>query len=284
MKRVFIIISILLAISLALPYFVCADSNTSTGETADPHTNQLSSSYIDPSVLDKLDLGPLDKIVKCYSVDYESAFSEYSTFEEVLNSDYLNYIFYVVQSDEEGIKYYNEDGTEAGTPVQVNNTFNTLVLPAYFTESMIKLISPDINVYNVYYLAKLNTDGVAILYYETDMGNYVYYRTQSKRLMPPAVFVDLIRYRKRKHDTMMRGSITTEELSYDLSIYEIYSENFDPHYLPAHLDPNAEPEEAEEAGIHWPSVAKTAAGVAIAIVIGSLIWWKRKRDENYDFW
>ena len=279
MKKALVTIGIILCISFVLPLFVCADSSTSSGETADPHTNQLSSSYIDPSVLDKLALGPLDRIVKCYSVDCEAAFSEYSTFEEVLVSDYVKYIFYVVIYDEDGIKYYYGDGS----PVSLwNISFQNMVLPAYFSETVIKLISPDITVYNVYYLASLTT-GSAKLYYETDMGNYVYSRAgDGKRLMPPAVFVDLMRYNKRKHDAVMRGSIATEKLSYDLSIYEIYSENFDPHYLPAHLDPNAEPVEA--AGIHWLSVAKTAASVLIVIAVGSLSWWKRKRDENYDFW
>lgn len=278
MKKALVTIGIILCISFVLPLFVCADSSTSSGETADPHTNQLSSSYIDPSVLDKLDLGPLDKIVKCYYVDNKSAFCEYSTIEEVLASDYVSCIFYAVIYDKDGIKCYYEDCS----PIRPDAIpVNRKVLPAYFSETMIKLISPDITVNNVYYLA--GSTGGTVLYYETDMGNYVYSRAgDGKRLMPPAVYADLMRYNKRKYDTLGSGLFFTEELSYDLSIYEIYSENFDPHYLPAHLDPNAEPVEA--AGIHWLSVAKTAASVLIVIAVGSLIWWKRKRDENYDFW
>lgn len=276
-------ISFLLIISLSFPLFVYADSDTASRETADSHISQLSSSNIDAAVFEKLELNPTDRVIKIYSLFLTEAFSKYTAIRDLLTSESVLCI-YVVVSKENRAKdaYISSNGSELVSADE--DILGTIPVTAYYDESIIKNISPSITVYNTYYLYAHGVHQGYALYYETDMGNYVYYYAGwmgGANLMPSAAFVDcmVIRHKELIETAKLGGSIYSIPNYYE--IYNMNSENFDPHYLPAHLDPNAAPEKAD---VPWLTAAAIAAGALIVIAVGSLIWWKRKRDAEYDFW
>lgn len=240
MKKIFVTLHFLLCVILAIPSFVYANDIQETQTLTEKHISQFSSSNIDETVLKALDLNPTDKIVKLYNMSIVVAFSKYDTIGAVMDSEFVDQIFYVVLSDGGELEVYIVRNGSSPVKAIEENLVEESDLLTYYSDNAIKKISEDIEVYNVYYLwARPYYEGIA-LYYETNMGDYVYWNgtEAGECLMPSVVFVD---YMRTLYHEMFAPSLSVKGSSnggstYNIANYKINSSEFNPHILPVALN------------------------------------------------
>ena len=276
MKRTLIVLGILLSVGLAISSFVYAADTPPTEESLENHMSEFSSSYIDDSIYDTLEeLGVESsaQIVKVYNIPVVSLFARYSTIGEVMSKpQYSEAAFYVIR-DRDSLRYYD---INCGLNFLDKETFDFRVIPVYFNNEVIKTVSPDIIVYNVYYLSgATNYQGTA-LYYETDMGDYIYYMANEEYLMPRSTFVDCMTERNERSRAQegMIGATTFDMSKYQK--YNINSSTFDPSILSASaaVPMDTDPAKPDHTVLIVTIIAASVA--AMAAVSAVLILRKRK--------
>lgn len=233
MKRATTTLLILLCLLLTLAQFVYA----TTAETNKEYASELCPQQIDAAVLDVLELAPTDRVVKIYNIPIVFAFSSYSTINEVLDSEYGNREYYAISTAEGTVKYYTVN--KWLVPVQLDNDsyFDERNLDTFFSGSVIKKVSQEIKVHNVYYLTgETNHEGFA-LYYQTNMGDYVFFKdsigNDVRYLMPAAYFHDYMKAVGRQHGPKNVDGWHPNYKVAGYAHYDIRNTDYDPNIPPA---------------------------------------------------
>ena len=271
MKRILITLGVLLGIITALPSFGYA-SSTPQENTITPAMREESSLYIEPAALENTDLGPNDNIIRVYNTSI-SFFWSHSSIDEFLDSDYSDTQFYVILYSTGELKFYDE---YAGLRSTEGSMFHRDLPAIYFYDDPIKKLSPDITVYNLYYLSCATNMQSSVLWYETDMGEYVYYAGAGGLLMPSDVFIDYIRGWLKNKRGYNGGS--WEEVDIDISPYAINADTFDPSVLIGTVNTGNQAVEGDPGkpdNTPW-IIAASGAAVAAVAVAAVLILRKRK--------
>ena len=277
MKRVLITVYCLFCIVLSAPLFVHAVGASPVEDDSKSRINTHSSANIEASVLKELNLKSSDQIVKIYNLPIIFAFYKYSTIEEIMNSQYANVVYYRFWANGELMNYTPESGQRPA-----ENAFrNDFALQVYFENKIIKEISPDIVVYNVYYLSgETNRQGTA-LYYETNWGDYVFYDYYTGcYLMPSTVFVDYIRYLKLERRAAFAGGKNGGTFTYDLTLYDITSDTFDPSVLVGTVNTGNQPVDSDPGKPDNTPWIIAASGAAVAVVAAAAVLILRKRKAS----
>ena len=280
MNKIFISLCILTSIIFAISAPVCAAEIPSEDITAENRISEFSSSHIDADILGYFDVDSFDMVIKAYNMPIIFAFTHYSTINEVLNSVYNDQKLYAIVSDNKvQVVYLSVEG--GLPPVKAINPLHEWIdISAYLDDTIIKNVSPDIVVYNVYYLwGESNRQGSA-LYYETNMGDYVYYHKGAKYLMPNNVFAD---YMKTLYAEMLEDAKNGKDgyTIHDWSKYKLNSPDFDPSVLLENANVTPEPVDnnpGKPDNTPW-IIAASGAAVAVAAISAVLILRKRKASK-----
>jgi hypothetical protein len=220
MKRFAILALILLLFfSLALPVY--ADV---------PGELPPDSLTIDDATKAKFQLQPGETLFRVYNVAIRPAFIRDDNIADVLEGPETLGSYYASCSADGTVKVFQEDGT----PQENRGFIQETVLDIFQSGEAIAKVAENIVVHNVYYLSgETNFLGSAI-YYVTDRGDYVYYTSAkshvSNCLFPVDAFcqfledtVDLA----AQWDRYTAGKFLDGRNIWDLSVFEIDSENFD---------------------------------------------------------
>ncbi len=128
-------------------------------------------------------------VLRCYYLSFSKAFGNSTTMEKVMSSANAPSIHYAVLSTDGTYTVYDENFHRvypfySDTPVAP-------ALTEFLENGGIKAISPDIAIHKMYYLiGDRLTEGQGI-YYETNLGTYVYYCEGGEYLLPIADFCRL---------------------------------------------------------------------------------------------
>lgn len=243
MKRATTTLLILLCLLLTLAQFVYA----TTAETNKEYANELCPQQIDAAVLDVLELAPTDRVVKIYNLPIVSAFSRYATISDVLDSEYGDFEYYVVLTAEGIVKYYSVNKWLKPVQLVDYGYFDERNLDTFFSGSVIKQISKEIKVHNVYYLTGENDHEGFALYYQTNMGDYVFFKdsigNDVRYLMPAAYFHDYMKAVGRQHGPKNVNGWHPNYKVAGYAHYDIRNTDYDPNTPPATPTPIYETKE-----------------------------------------
>ncbi len=205
--------------------------------------SSMDSFNIDSSIKEKIGVLENDKVVfKIYSISIHHDFSTANSIKEILAEENILCTTYVVEKEDGGYKFYQNyngeyleifsnrftiiDGNEVQLPVV---SFSDEIMTAFMTNDIINKISSTIQIKNIYYLDGASTRTGTAIYYETDKGDYVYYRHHSigEKLFPLS---DFCSYQKEIYNEILKyadldGTFSLDGI-WDLSKYDFNSDSF----------------------------------------------------------
>ena len=281
MNRRCVSLSILLCTLWALSISVYAAVVESENDPTNMTISEFRSSYTDPVILELLGVDSSDNVVKMYNISVVDAFHDYRSITDVLSSEYYNQILYVVVTDnKEPTVYFAKPRKGEEIPVKAHddNLVQSKDLSAYFDETLIKSISPNITVYNVYYIWSVpDREGISI-YYETDLGDFVYYHNGGEYLMPINAFCDYMNILYNR--TYGLDEDTGSESAFNLSIYNLRSSSFDPGAWVENIKVTPEPVDSDPGKPDNTPWIIAASGAAAAVVAAAAVLILRKRKAS----
>lgn len=188
--------------------------------------------------INQVDIAEGEKIVKVYNITPPEAFAECSTIEEIISKWALPSFtyYYVISNDVTVRQIIRLDGLngkirESFVPSDSMRMKNRYTLPVkeIINNEGIKRVSSEIEISNVYYLdgEMIPGDGV-VVYYETNLGKYVYYYQMGEEyVIPLERFVEMMKEVAggRGPDSPPTSNISVSTL-FDLSEFNIKSETF----------------------------------------------------------
>jgi hypothetical protein len=265
MKKVIVILPLLLSVLLTTAFIAYA-----TDADQPKYNPQLCPQEIDDEILNVLDLNPSDKIVKVYNTPVIYAFSAHGAIEDVLNSEYGRNVFYVIVSDSGKVEFCTVTKELFVYRDGDGGYFNERNLETFFSGNVIQKISPNIKVHNVYYLSgENNFQGIA-LYYQTDMGDYVYYQdsigNDAQYLMPVEYFHEYTNAvdKQSPRNPASNGWHPDYKLT-NFAHFDFRNSIFDPHSPPT-------------ATYNIGVFIFIAMGVTLVAMLCCVIYWKKKRN------
>lgn len=190
--------------------------------TENPDTTD--SRYISTEILQAIDLSDTEFIFKIYPLYIRPAFADHVAIEDIMATCSGFYIrkrvsdqqLYEITIDENGLVHERHIDTDNGVRFY-QQTFDELQ-----TNEAIKAVSADITVERAYYFWGENYYSGTAIYYQTNLGDYVYY---CKHFVGECLFpADVFFAYQRRNSIDGRAS---EVL--DLSVYKWKSPNFNPH-------------------------------------------------------
>lgn len=223
MKKLISFLSLLLLFAaLTLP--------ANAAQTAQPED----SFHIPEDILAVLPLKSGDEVICVYSVILNSTFYRHSSIDALLdpNTEANVARYYCVKSADGTFATYR---IQNGEPVATIKVWGTWDDDGRNRETArLKHIDPNITVFSTYYLSGVRTEGSAI-YYKTSLGDYVYYDSihdRAEYLFSIEAFCAFQSAVYRENIVMnlkepLVGAIINN--LWDLSAYDISSDNFDPH-------------------------------------------------------
>ena len=189
--------------------------------------NDNDSLKIDSDEAAKFKYNSDDIIIKIYNGSYMHGFAEKATIDELITSKYVGEPYYYVLSKSEGYQYKVERKGEIGN-IDISD-WNKLYKITLSPLNILKTISSDIQVQNVYCLdGNPSHDGV-YMYFITNKGYYVYYKeyvsAENEYLLPIEKFYDfaiaVYTERKKNSDLGLVGGTKPIEEIFDLEPYKI---------------------------------------------------------------
>ena len=257
------------------------------------------SSDIPEEALALLPLKYGDQVIRIYTVNTFMHFSTCNNIVELFHANYTDFmIFYAVISSDgtvtdyciiDGqprmVERYVEDEDGKLTVVNYHDWLHR-ILDLYLQGDVLKSIDPNISIENAYYVATY--DEGDIIYYETNMGEYVYcnfqryfpYRPETGEFIfsleafceYQRIVDEACREFMKEHPFEVGGSGGNNAVAntLDLSAYQIDSPNFDPDA------PFPVPKDNESHGTLW-----LIGGITLALVLSAAAtWFFLRRRKN----
>ena len=274
-------------------------SISSPAYASDYYKNGGDSSDIPEEVLALLPLKYGDQVIRIYTVNAFMHFSTCNNIVELFHANYTDFmIFYaVISSDGTVTDYCIIDGqprmveryvAAENDEWTVVNYYDHLhrILDLYLQGDVLKSIDPNISIENAYYVATY--DEGDIIYYETNMGEYVYCNFQryfpyrpdkGEFIFSLEAFCEYQRIvyaacrefmKENPYAVGGAGGSNTVANTLDLSAYQIGSPNF---------DPNAPfPVPSDDDSVLW-----LIGGITLAVVLtaaAACFFLRRRKNRN----
>lgn len=245
--------------------------------------NPMDSRYLSPQILEKFDLDETELLVKCYASVITWDFNDYTNIDEILANAFG--VVYLQKKFSDPVLYASEFDKNGewieGIPTGVNGVnFYQQTLHELQTGEAIKTISADITVQSLYYLWGENNRMGTAIYYETNMGDYVYYRQHGvgELLFPAEAFFE---YQKAICETMFAypDANSGSEIGnpWDLSVYDYRSPDFNPN-TPFPKQASTTPAESSiDPILLWTGIA---AGVLLLATISAFFIIKARHKSS----
>lgn len=181
----------------------------------------------------------ISSAIRLYNVSFLSAFTKYSTIDEVFSNDCVNETYFVIKYADDTFAYFNDNYEKLKSnryividdkkielpPIEVS----AKALAALNNSDLLKdNIAEDVETYNIYFLSdEINRMGSA-LYYKTNHGDYIYYYhyDTGELLFTVDEFVDFENsvLEKLKENSDKDGAISLNDVT-DLSKYKLINSN-----------------------------------------------------------
>ncbi len=288
MKRIMVILCLLLTIIAVMPLTIHAEETMKKEELISKITensagmNEYSSKYVSKEILNILDTEGSNNVVKIYNIPIVYAFSEYGGIDEIMKSKHVLQTLYAIVSNKNVLSV--QSITDDMKSVKMNDEqyiCDAETLSAFLNQKGLDKISSDITVKNVYYLwGESNHQGTA-LYYETNKGDYVYYKyylTGGKEyLFPAADLFELMKavYGKMDADTPP-GGINIGGV-WDLSPYDINANTFNRNAkIPIGNDNAVTASDNTNKYLLWGGISLCIVLLAVGLVFGGIYLRKKK--------
>ena len=231
------------------------------------------SMHISPEVLSALNALETDKILKVFNIPFVYAMQDADTITGIMNSSHLQQTLYAVTSTDGQTKIF-----DVSSQYVVTQLIDTAIdVSEAHTGTAIKRVDEDIEISSLYYLwGESNYQGVAILY-ETNLGDFVYYRFSGEYLMPFDEFVLLMDsiYAEMGPSVPPGGYIDPASI-YDLKRFDLNSESFAPHSNASNVDINQNDNKPDNNGVVNQGVTNNSNGGSQSIETQNstnMFWW-----------
>ncbi len=220
MKKLWILAMTLLLVAFCL--FPAFAAEISEGDSA----------VTDPEVIAKLELQEGETAIRFYEMDFVGRFSKCADVDEVLKKrDGLSIGYMVLNQEVVVRKYLEKDGLFQRDDERHITAAKKEILHEYLHHDALKQVSETIQIEKMY---MIESDGIGMLctgsaiYYETDMGPYVYYQESAgpEYLFTAEEFQDAMAYYAWVVENHIRGGASLSDGERDFSRYDIHSENF----------------------------------------------------------
>ena len=253
--------------------------------------------------LDKLMIeSPNSQVVKKYNTVFRFVFPETSSIDEVLRIEGVGDQRYMIFEGDKLVSYQRLRGDKAEKILSDNPAWDIVyerelefVSKMRAGNELLSKISADIEVSNAYYFQ--DTDLDSCIYYETNLGDYVYYKScisysaasekKNNYLFPAADFVDLITRVAnwwKEHPDWDGGSTDIADYM-DVSKYDMDSPSFDVKPL---SNTSVTPDNGNGADNKptfydnklalWGTIAAAGAVLALAVIL--TVKYIVKRGKN----
>ncbi|NLG05308.1 MAG: hypothetical protein GX567_16025 [Clostridia bacterium] len=186
--------------------------------------------YISEDVKSHINPKITEKIVKEYRIFFTFSFCDFNGIDDIINDVETNEIYYVLFNSKIQTYYYTQKDELLKTKTDSSMEYKEYMISKMLNEKdVLKNISSDINVNNVYLFEDYSRLGT-IIYYETDKGDYVYYPSyydikgnRIEYLVPVEKFSELMIAVKKERDRVPYSAGGAEDISllYDLTPYVI---------------------------------------------------------------
>ena len=273
MKKIIFVICVVLSVTMILPIFIVyAEKNMKTTDDLNDDLVQYSALKVDDSI--KASIGAKDDqtVIRIHNMPIIYAFGNCDSIEEILKSEYINATCYMVMDGMELVSVYKDFNGKlylmdmANSRIPYDHETRTILI----NESILEKLPQNAHMLDVYYLWGQTSYQGSALYYKTDLGDFVYYKYYSvggkQYLFPASVFFSFMKayYATLDSDTAPSGE--DMETVYDLSKYDIDSNEFD-------LNLPTENKSALMRALPWLSAVVLISGG------GAVLFWIKKRKK-----
>lgn len=219
----------------------------SVSATEEQLTTLSDSTHISPEVVSALNVLETDKVLKVFNIPFVYAIQDADTITEIMNSSHFQQTLYAVTSKDGQTKIF-----DVSSQYVVTQLMDTVIdVSEAHTGTAIKRVDEDIEILSLYYLwGESNHQGIAILY-ETNLGDFVYYRFGGEYLMPFEEFVLLMDsvYAEMGPSVPPGGSYIDPASIYDLNRFDLNSESFAPLSNAGNVNVNQNDNKSDNNGV-----------------------------------
>ena len=218
MKRVALFV-LTFALALSIMYI-----QVSANETLDPRDSR----NIPSELMTTIDREDTRVIFRYYNIAVRFAFNDCESIDDVLAYDENWDLFF--QQTTDGVFFYelDDEGNYHKHEGWVVN-FSERAIQEFQTGEALKAISSDIVLESVFYISGENSHMGTAIYYQTNLGDYVYY-TEGNLCFSADVFFEY-----QKAVCAYSGKAKPDEV-WDLSVYDYRSADFNPNTALARLE------------------------------------------------
>lgn len=268
MKKLFAIL-VIIAIIMSIPVAVFAEE----GERF--VVEKTDSSKISAEVKQQLGVKASERVIKMYNVSLHGVFNQINSIDELFETKGLILEeYYAVQSSDGTLSYKK---IADNSIVELNSrSISQEAITAFQDNTVTAKISPDIEVYESYYLSGEACHTGTAIYYKTNKGDFVYYNYyaigNSEYLFPIKDFCEYQREicaELQKYPDSFGGADISQ--LWDLTKYDIHSTAFDLNVnaqQPTVVD-GANPSQSDNLkNITW---GIAIAGIVLAAAVGVYI-------------
>ena len=267
-KFVVIIMVFAMTLSLAVPTF------------ADGETTLENSFHVSEEIRQELGATETDTVLRLYNISFTGVFSVSAKLESMMDHEYTLVTYAVISADGTVVNYMEKDGGYEPVYIMIDQD----MMDRFLSGELAKVIAPDVEVYDAYYLTnEASREGTGV-YFHTNLGDYIYYSVWyiGECLFPVDVFhqyqAELFEALKAIYNN---GDMVTGEENpeiWDLSSFKVDSPTFDPNAPIVRIGDKAD-ETQDTNQLHedktWIVVLITCAVIAIAG--GGLVIWKKRK-------
>ncbi len=223
-KSIFYFILVAILVCNAMSPIVYGQGNS---DSAKPE--KIDSLAIEEAVKQQLSAAEDTIILRTYVLNLCGAFLSASNMDQALSRHECQVVYTVLDADGDfqAYRYQNDTLTEYN-----GGEISSACMRQFFDDSIILSISDQIIVENKYHIAGGMSRSGAAVYYETNMGDYIYY--WGPRGTDLLLSVKVYRQLQKKsfdisYDAAMNGKYGSDVDIWDLTPYQWQSPNFDPH-------------------------------------------------------
>ncbi len=232
-KSIVFLLTCLIAITCTVTAFASENTPVSTSPTNHEELDNEDTTPADQESLERIELAKGEYIIQVYGTRaFSSIFSEFDSIENVLIEDNIYANYHLVINQSTVVRVYREK--EMFEPVPIDKI--AITREESFEELMhntaLHMVSEQIQIQNMYLFTMQRGmgDEGSLIYYETDLGVYIYYQDSSgaEYLFTPKEFKSAMQYLRWMYAEVLTGmgGSSLSEVSDDYSRYDIHSPDF----------------------------------------------------------
>ena len=278
MKKVF---CLLISIAFLLPFLL---------QPINAATVTEDSLSISQEVRDNLNATEEDFVVRFYIIGLIDQFGTFDTLQEIFRDGEVLQEGYIVEKPDGSRRFVDSNGYVEFSPSHTIIDGQRVEIPAitildeaweaFTTRTVVEMIAPDVTVDHIYYIYAENMMEGTAVYYETNYGDYVYYRSYTvggECLFPVEVFAQ---YMHEYYEARRKYLYTSLLGVWDVSSFDIHSDTFDlngSYFKVKEVKPHVTPFE------YW-NVIWALVGILGGSILGTaLILLHRKIKEKSEY-